>query len=135
MANNVTYDWIVTGLVKKSIDNVDGVVVQVHWTLTATEDEFNTEYYGVTNLNFNEESLDSFVDFTELTEETVLDWVKGNIDDSYMDSIYGILQEQLDKLKNHIQFIDESNLPWSPEPVEPTESVDTDEELNEVPEE
>lgn len=132
MENNVTYDWSITGLVKKSIDDVDGVVVQVQWTITANDDEFNTEYYGVTNLNFNEESLDSFIDFTELTEETVLDWVKGNIDESYMDSIYGILQEELDKLKNHIQFIDESNLPWSPDPIE---SENNDEELNEVPEE
>jgi hypothetical protein len=132
MENNVTYNWSVTGLVKKSIDTVDGVVVQVHWTITANDDEFNTEYYGVTNLNFNEESLDSFIDFTELTEETVLDWVKGGIDESYMDSIYGILQEELDKLKNHIQFIDESNLPWRPDPIE---SGNNDEELNEVPEE
>lgn len=68
----VTKTWSITDLVRETSDNC---ITWVHWKLTGTEDSNTVESTGITKL----ERPDTLVDYSSLTEETVLGWLKAKI--------------------------------------------------------
>lgn len=68
----VTKTWSIRDLVRETSDDC---ITWVHWKITGTEDSNTVESTGITKL----ERPDNLVDYSSLSEETILGWVKAKI--------------------------------------------------------
>lgn len=99
-----TYNWSVTSLKVKDEVNADGetlqnAVVQTYWKVVGTDGNGNSgEFSGATPFSAANVPAGSFVAFADLTEETVLNWIKNvvNGDASYKAHIDGQIQKRID---------------------------------------
>ena len=99
-----TYTWSVTSLKVKDEVNADEVtlpnaVVQTYWKVVGTDENGNTgEFSGATPFSAANVPAGSFVDFADLTEESVLGWIKNvvNGDASYKAHIDAQIQKMID---------------------------------------
>jgi len=116
----ITYTWAVTGLKKKDEGSNKEAVVQTYWTKTGTDDNDNTGVFsGATP--FTSTDADPFVSFAELTEVSVLTWIKAvaDVDGPYKDHINAQIQKQIDE---SITPVTEAAMPWAPAEESPAES-------------
>ena len=75
---SVTYVWNFPQLeVAPSLDGQTDVVTTVHWTLTATEDNYVASCYGSVGLD---PPGTPYTEFVNLTKPQVEAWVKAKID-------------------------------------------------------
>jgi hypothetical protein len=113
--------WEVTGLKTKNEVNGDGVVLpnavcQTYWKASYTDADGNEgSFSGATPFSAANLSEEQFAQFDTLTEETVLDWIKGIVVGSYFDHVVERIQRQIDELA-----IEEPAMPWAPEEEEET---------------
>jgi hypothetical protein len=127
LSTDYTWTWEVTGLKKKDQVNsegatLQGAVVQTYWKVTGTDGSGNTgEFAGATPFSAENVPAGSFVDFSDLTEETVLGWIKAvvNGDQGYADHISGRVKLQIDEAG-----IEDADMPWAPASDTPDPSVE-----------
>lgn len=111
--------WEVTGLKTKNEVNGDGIVLpnavcQTYWKASYTDADGNEgSFSGATPFSATNLSEEQFAQFDTLTEETVLDWIKAIVVDSYFDHVVERIQRQIDELA-----IEEATMPWAPEETE-----------------
>ena len=114
-----TYAWEVTGLKKKNTVNsagetLSGAVVQTYWKCTGTDENGESaDFAGATPFSAADVPAGSFVPFEQLTEETVLGWIRNVVDNdaSYWEHIQERIAKQIDD-----RAIEEvSAMPWAPE--------------------
>lgn len=75
----IEYKWEILRLnVIPSLDGNENIVKSVNWRFMAREDIFFGDVYEVTELEYPKS--ESFIKYENLTEETVVLWVKNNID-------------------------------------------------------
>jgi len=116
----LTYEWKLTGLRKQNTDTFNDVVVGTHWTVTATDEQGNTGIFtGATPFKVVDLNADGFVDYKDLTEELVLDWVKNtvagnNSATNYWAHISERIMEQINSKKYNRLDVSSNDLPWSP---------------------
>jgi hypothetical protein len=116
----LTYEWKLTGLRKQNTDTFTDVVVGTHWTVTATDEQGNTgTFTGATPFKPQDLNADGFIDYKDLTEELVLDWVKNtvagnNVATNYWAHIYERIMEQINSKKYNRLDVSTNDLPWSP---------------------
>lgn len=106
----ITYKWTITSLKVRNIDDsrIDAVV-QTHWSKVGTDENGNEGvYHGATM--FTIDPNEDFIPFEQLTEETIFDWVKSNISDSFQEIMDKEIQEQIYRKVNPIT---EKTLPWA----------------------
>ena len=125
-----TYTWAVTSLKVKDEINAEGetltnAVVQTYWKVKGTDENGNTgEFSGATPFSAKTVAAGSFVPFAELTEETVLGWIKAVVDN---DQVYKKhIDEQMQKMIDQHTVVEKSgsDLPWGtpvPAPEETSE--------------
>jgi hypothetical protein len=110
--SHLTFTWSVTSLKTKNEGSNESAVVQTYWKKIGTDAQGNTgEFSGATP--FTSTTMpegDTFVPFSELTEEIVLGWIKDVVVGSYEDHVNGKIAEQIDAKVN---VITEAELPWS----------------------
>lgn len=83
--------------------STDGDVVNtVHYTVSKTDGEAVGSSYGSVGVEVG----DTFIPFAELTEATVIDWVKEKLD---LVSLEANLDAQIEAQKNPVTA---SGLPW-----------------------
>lgn len=77
---SITYNWSFPQFdVAPSLDNLNDVVVTVHWRLSGTdEDNVTSEVYGTVNLGVP--NPDDFTTFDSITKEQTIEWVSGAMD-------------------------------------------------------
>lgn len=115
--------WEITGLKTKNEVNGDGVVLpnavcQTYWKASYTDADGNEgSFSGATPFSAVNLSEEQFAEFDTLTEETVLDWVKAIVVDSYFDHVVERIQRQIDELA-----IEEATMPWAPVEEETSEA-------------
>jgi hypothetical protein len=83
----------------------DGFVFTVHYTVNADDGTYTSGAYGSLGL----ERPDSLVPFSQLTEETVVGWVKEKFGEEKVAEIEAALQAQLDEQHNPTKA---SGVPW-----------------------
>ena len=69
-------EWI------ENVDEHSKVVKNVHYWVQA-DDEAGNRGYTWGNIQLNTDNITNFVDFDNLTEETVLTWAKAAIEETY----------------------------------------------------
>jgi len=121
----VTYSWGVTQMTKKTIGDLENVILHVRWTCIGTEGATGTEgrFVGATPLDFESGSSDEFVAFGDLTEELVAGWVSASVTNpngGYWDNISEQIQNKIDEVDDASEEIGSEDLPWSTGSVTPT---------------
>ena len=81
----------------------DGFVVTVHYRVNAVDGDYSTSTYGTVGYTQSEES---FTPFDELTEETVIGWVKESLD---AETVEAALASQIEAQKAPATV---AGLPW-----------------------
>jgi hypothetical protein len=139
MANEISYEWKLTGIVKSTPTNlsVDNVVIGTRWTVTGTDADGNTgTFSGATPFDLETVDPDNFTPYSELTEEQVLGWVQNyvNVVNPYWTHITGQITKQIEKSKHFVVDVSEGDLPWSStsgsnQVTESEESVESESEV------
>ena len=127
----LTYEWKLIGLKKQNTEELSDVIVGTQWTLTGTDIGGNTgTFNGATPFKIQDLNGDGFIDYRDLTEELVLDWVKnivsGSSGTNYMSHINEQIQKQIDDVKFTTLNVSQSDLPWSPTSGSSAESTVAD---------
>ena len=127
----LTYTYSVTGLKTRDQVNSDGMtladaVVQTYWKMEGTDENGETGIHqGATPFTAENVVVGSFVGFSELTEETVIQWIKDYIasEPTYATHI----EEQIRKEIDQRSIKDQPSLPWAPnEEVTPNPGAEAD---------
>lgn len=109
----ITYTWKITGLKTQNKDDANNVVVQTYWEKIGTDENGNEgKFSGATPFSPKTIDSSSFVSFENLTEDTVLGWIKNIVIGSYEDHVNEQIQKQIDHAKAPIE---EPTLPWKSE--------------------
>jgi hypothetical protein len=125
----LTYTYKVTGLKTRDQVNSDGVtltdaVVQTYWEMEGTDENGETAIHsGATPFTAENVVAGSFVSFSELTEETVIQWIKDYIasEPTYAKHIEEQILKDIDR-----RAIKDASLPWAPEEVTPLPGAEAD---------
>ena len=126
----LTYTYKVTGLKTRDQVNSDGItladaVVQTYWEMEGTDENGDTAIHsGATPFTAENVVAGSFVSFSELTEETVIQWIKDYIasEPTYSAHIEEQMRKEIDR-----RAITDATLPWAPEAeVTPTPGAEAD---------
>jgi hypothetical protein len=114
----INYTWAIKALSKTSGNGLNDVIVGTRWECVGTDDDGITgTFTGATPFTINSVNPENFVEYSELTEETVLGWIKHSVSGSssgYFEHISERIQKSINEKKGVITNIDEFNLPWSP---------------------
>ncbi len=115
---SITYTWKVTGLKTATIAGTSDVVVQTYWKKIGADEAGNLgEFVGATP--FPPETIPgdgTFVPFSELTEEMVLEWIKGVVVGAYEEHVNDRIAREIARNQNQLA---DALLPWAPLPSEP----------------
>jgi hypothetical protein len=115
----LTYDWKLIGLKKQNGENVNDAIVGTNWKLTATDEDGNVgSFTGATPFKISEINTSSFTEYSQLTEEQVIGWIKNHVSGSgptnYMEHINHMIQKEINSNKWVSLQVEEADLPWSP---------------------
>jgi hypothetical protein len=86
-----------------------GVVFAVHYTIDAVDGEFTAGAYGLIGVT-GDPAQDGFIAFENLTEQTVIGWVKDQIGAEKIAEIEAALAGQIEAKRNPKSA---AGLPWS----------------------
>ena len=114
-----TYEWSITGIKKATSDSINDAIIGTRWKVVCTDEDGNTGHFdGATPFDLKTIDTGSFIEYADLTEQQVLNWIKNTVSGSattnYWDHIQGPIDKQISKSKLTIVEVDNSNLPWSP---------------------
>ena len=96
-----TYTWNIVNLDRKTSD---GFVITVHYTVSATDGEYNASTYGTVGYTQEEKAYKPYAD---LTQSEVIGWVQNSLG---KDTVEESLTAQIEAEKNPVQ---ETGLPWA----------------------
>jgi len=96
----IEYTWQVAQMERQSSDNF---VITVHYRINAVDGDYSASTYGTVGYTQGEES---FVPFDDLTEETVIGWLKESLD---AETVEASLASQIEAQKAPATI---AGLPW-----------------------
>lgn len=111
----MNYSWKIQEMFKMDQTNQDGVVLQdavvrVSWSKIGTNDDgVQASYLGKSQFTAENILASEFVNFESLTEEQVIEWVKGSTSAADETMINKVIQEKID----NSTATKASTLPWS----------------------
>jgi len=105
----MTYTWKITEIKTVDTENVANAVVQTYWQKIGTDENGNEGIFtGATPFLQSSINTESFIPYTQLTQEIVLGWIQGVVVGSYEEHVNSTIQKQIDA-KN----IKTPGLPWT----------------------
>lgn len=108
------YSWKLTGLRKVDTNGLESVIIGTNWVLTGSDiNGISGSFTGATPFKVENLNTASFTTYNELNEETVINWVKGEVT-SYWDHINTQILKQIRDNTSPVVVISENDLPWSP---------------------
>ena len=97
-----TFNWSLPTLERQT---VDGFVFVAHYRCDASDGDFHASSYGTAGFSQDPEA-DSFIEYEDLTEAQVLEWVWESVD---KDATEAALQAKIDAEKNPTTA---AGVPW-----------------------
>jgi hypothetical protein len=116
----LTYEWKVTQIKKTTNDSVENAIVGTRWEVKGTDTSGNDGLFvGATPFTLNQIDPENFIPYSELTEEIVLNWIKGYVSGSnpvtnYWDHISDRINKQIEEKTSTIDNVESVHLPWAP---------------------
>lgn len=129
-----TYEWKIKNL-KKAVNanDLSDVIIGTQWIVTAVnENGYSASFNGATPFKVADVDPNNFTPFEDLTEETVIGWIKNVVSGSnpttnYWDHINGQIEKEITKnTQVHVELL-AGDLPWA------SHSIDTPATPNGVP--
>lgn len=112
---SLTYSWKLKSLKKTSTGDYQDLIVGTNWECTGTDADGNSgTFHGATPFKAEDVESGSFVAYSDLTEETVLNWIKAVVVDGYKQHVDEQIQKQIDGKKTPVVEVTENDLPWAP---------------------
>jgi hypothetical protein len=114
-----TYEWKLIGLKKQNAEFLNDAIVGTNWKVTATDEDGNVgSFTGATPFKISQINTASFTEYSQLTEEQVLGWIKDYVSGSGQTNYMGHINEMITKEINANKWVSlqvsEEDLPWSP---------------------
>ena len=104
----MTYTWKITGVKTVDTGDVTDAVIQTYWEKIGTDENGNQgTFVGATPFSQSSINPESFVPYTELTEEIILNWIQAVVVGDYEQHVNEQIQKQINA-KN----IKQPSLPW-----------------------
>jgi hypothetical protein len=101
---STTFEWHIANLERET---ADGFVFTAHYTVAANDDAYSSSAYG--SIGF--QRPDNLIPFADLTEETVIGWVKEALGgDEKVTEIEAALQGQIDEQRSPSKA---AGVPWA----------------------
>jgi hypothetical protein len=116
----INYTWTIKSLSKTTSNNLEDVIVGTRWECTGTDDSDNVSgtFVGATPFSLNSVDPDNFVEYSSLTEEQVLGWIKNHVSGSTPTNYWPHISERIQKAINDkrevVRNVDTIDLPWAP---------------------
>lgn len=115
----INYTWKITSLKKSNSGDLENVIIGTRWECTGTdEDGVSGTFVGATPFSLNSVNPENFVEYSSLTENMVLDWIKNTVSGSGPSNYWSHISERITKAiettKGAVQDVNEIDLPWSP---------------------
>lgn len=115
----INYTWKITSLKKSNSGDLSNVIIGTRWECIGTDDDgVSGTFVGATPFSVNSVTLDNFIEYSSLTEDTVLDWIKNHVSGSTPTNYWPHISEKIEKSieasKGVVQDVNEIDLPWSP---------------------
>jgi uncharacterized phage-associated protein len=109
----IAHTWKVRKLIQKN--DGSGLVIQVIYKVYSTDGQYSYNSGG--NVELETENLSNFVQYSDLTEELVLQWIKDKLGPNSGD-LEEINTDWINAARNPIPSPTKvENLPWEPEPT------------------
>jgi hypothetical protein len=110
------YTWKITGLKRKNSNDAKNIIVQTYWKKIGTDQYGNTgEFSGATPFDVKEVDQNNFISYEDLTEETVIEWIKSIVVGDYEQHVNAQIQKQIDE-KTNPEVEDREEFPWGKNP-------------------
>jgi len=97
-----TFNWSLPTLERQT---ADGFVCVAHWRCDAFDGDFHASSYGTAGFSQDPEA-DSFIEYEDLTEAQVLEWVWESVD---KDATEAALAQKIEADKNPVTA---AGVPW-----------------------
>ena len=105
----MTYTWKIIEVKTADTENVTDAVVQTYWEKIGTDENGNKGVFsGATPFPQSSINPETFIPYTELTEEIVLEWIQNVVVGSYEEHVNEQIQKQID-----LKSIKQPELPWA----------------------
>lgn len=101
----VTYTWTITGLSTTTVENYTDVVTGATWEVSGTAGTNTASLTGTTPFAL---PSGEFINYSELTEDQIVGWVKANLSELRLNAIESAIVESLDQLSYQAK-----PLPWN----------------------
>jgi len=113
----LTYNWLIKRFSTQNTDNANNVVVEVHWVKAGTNaNEVIGECHSSTTFNSENINSDAFIQFNDLTEETVINWIESSFDAEKAAWVEEQIQMEINQIENPPLPIEHNvGLPWQSE--------------------
>jgi hypothetical protein len=109
----ITYTWTVTGIKVATQNSNTNAVVQTYWKKIGTDEHGNVgEFVGATPLSAANVAPADFIPYDNLTEETVLSWIKVAVAGDHEEHANQKIFEQISNKKNSVSE-HQVKMPWS----------------------
>lgn len=106
------YSWKIKEIIKKDISGKKDVIFKVFWEKTGIDKKGNIgTAYGATLLNIDDLDYNEFVDYENLTEEIILDWILLTISETHDKRLNTRILNDIEKTTNPSTKV--SEFPWS----------------------
>jgi hypothetical protein len=114
-----TFNWELKGLKKSNTNVLSDVIIGTQWKVTATDEDGNVgSFDGATPFEPSAVSVDSFEEYSSLTEAQVLSWVKNVVSGSSHTNYWKHIMERIDAQINEKKFneirVESTDFPWAP---------------------
>lgn len=107
----INYTWKISLLKKKTIGQFSDVIVSVVWEKTGVDaDGYGGVYKILTELDIDNIDSNSFVTYDNLTEQTIIDWIKTIINE---DDVNQHIMDEIEKARSQETYVNEYELPWN----------------------
>ena len=80
--------------IAKQYENLSNVVLACHYTLTAEKNGATQTFDGVLPLKID---TSNFIDFANLTQQNVLDWLNGQMNPAFLQNVKNELKQRFDE--------------------------------------
>lgn len=90
------FQWKITGIKVKKYKDLENVVVIVDWNYGDRNDVFSID--GSCQLNAPD--VDKFINYADLIESDVIDWVKQVLGETYIENLQNKIAQNVDQIVN-----------------------------------